>query len=190
MRQSNGGLQLRYWQASYLCPGCTCVRSVGSLCLPPSTVPATLCKGKGGRERKRTVKATGFFGRVATRRVRSVVLGLNPIPKFSAFGDGEVSSHTYTECGFIVGKAYDPPEPPLVSSLSLRWLGVSLKPLLLGKTISLRIQQVCNFGIQFYSVSEQIWLLTRSVWDIELTFYRHLLPSLQRVMIAKLVDEN
>jgi hypothetical protein len=54
-----------------------------------------------------------------------------------------------------MGKAYDPPEPPLVSSLSLRWLGVSLKPLLLGKTIPFRIQEVCNFGIQFYSASEQ-----------------------------------
>ena len=65
-----------------------------------------------------------------------------------------------------------------MSSLSLRRLGVSLKPLLLGKTISLRIQEVCNFGIQFYSVSEQSGS------------YRRLFPSLQRVMIAKLVDEN
>jgi hypothetical protein len=40
-------------------------------------------------------------------------------------------------------------------TLSLRWLGISLKPLLPGKTTSLRTQEVCNFGIQFYSVSEQ-----------------------------------
>ena len=63
-----------------------------------------------------------------------MVLGLNPIPKFSAFGDGggEVSSHTHIQssgrknllwlshqiyCGFhtkfIVGTAYNLPESPL-----------------------------------------------------------------------------
>ena len=100
-----------------------------------------------------------------TGRVRSVVFGLKAIPKFSAFGDGKVSSRTYLQSGDsswerhmtlpqVTAKS-DPPEPPLVSSLSLRWLGVSLKPLLLGKAISLRIQEVCNLGIQFYSVSEQ-----------------------------------